>query len=281
MDIITLFLQNRREQETLLDVTNKFKLVILGCQSPTIFQLIERPFPLYRFTTIQPTVIKPLSGRTYLVDNLFVYKYDEQRKANSLSFITNLFARACKVNSPDMILSKPLYTIEGERYEGEKLVQIIQYIPDWIDYSSAHPRSKGFVKQLASLLAFDLVIGNSDRFLFITKFIDNILFRDDPDYQEMDIWDSPQINEGNFGFVGSDLWSLDHRANDDLNFIIRLHQLATDDFLQSCSMLMAEYFQLNQREQVVLRDKLSKYLRHYLTLFPLFTQLHNWVNSYK
>lgn len=277
MDVITLFLQNR-QLETILEVSNKFRLAILA-SPPIVLQLVRDPFPLYRFTEVQPISVRLLGGRAYLVNNLFVRKHDEQGRANSLSFITNLFAKACKIHVPNMILTDILYIVEGRESGGERSVQIIEYVPNWVNYSPALPRGGKFVKQLAALLAFDLVVGNGDRFLFISRSIDNILFRDDPEYEQMDLWETPQINEGNFGFVGTDLWSIDHRAHDDIHFILRLHRLLTEEFLQSCTVLMTQFFRLNLEERVLLGNKLSKYVRIYLALFPVFAQLHSWVTT--
>lgn len=94
----------------------------------------------------------------------------------------------------------------------EDFLQLIDYIPSWKDYSHEHPRSSKFVKQLTGLLAYDLISGNSDRFLFIGRYIDNFLFTEDPEFEEHEIFiyeEESNINNGNFGFVGEDLWSID------------------------------------------------------------------------
>lgn len=277
MDVINTFLDNKHD--TLLDTSRRFEMNILS--SNIIFELVKDPFSLYRFVNIVPISARLLGGRAYLVNDLFVYKYDEQFKANSLSFITNLFAKLCGIRCPNLILSNIKYHIAGESYEGyEKSVQFIEYLPDWVDYSSKHPRSENFVKQLAALLAFDLVVANTDRFLFISRYIDNIIFKDEPGYEQMNLWDNPVINAGNFGFIGADMWSLDHRAYDEISYINKIHNLLDDEFLRNCSRLMGEFFELDQEQVLLFENKLRKYINRYMRLFPVFSELYNWIMSY-
>ena len=284
MELMVLFLTNRREQESITDVSKKFEDMVINC--PRIVPLLKDPFYLVPFTREIPTSIKPLGGpgsRAYVVNNKFVYKYDEQEYANELSFATNIFAKACGIKTVDMIISVLEYFIQdGQVHEFTPTVtQIMQYIPEWQDYTPDHPKDHKFVKQLAELLAFDLTVGNGDRFLFISRYIDDFLFKDDPEYDPYgeDLWDNPIINEGNFGIVNDDLWSLDERAYDDINYITRLHALLTEPFLDECTRLMGYYFKLTPDQMLLFRRKLVKYLDHDLALFPIFHRLHKWVIS--
>lgn len=289
MDIIRLFLVNRIEDAKLIDVMKQFERTVMSAGDPVVFQLVKNPFPLFRFTNILPTSSRHIGGRAYLMDGLFVNKYDEHFKANSLSFIANLFAKPCKVRCPEMILSEIKYIVQREDYGGdEQLVQIIEYIPNWNDYSHQHPRSVNFPKQLAGLLAFDLVIGNVDRFMFIFRFVDNTMFEQDPgfftsffeddEFEPHEIWMEDIINEGNFGFVGLDVWSIDHTVfPEGIAYINKLHQMLSEAFLRECSLLMSQYFKLTDAEQVLFNHKLRKYVSRNLKLWPEFRPMYDWV----
>ena len=278
IETINLLLSNHHHNETLLELLNQLRAKLPKNKDSIVYRLLRPPFALFRFLDTKYESIKKINDRVYIINKEFVYKYDEQRKANYLSFISTLFAKACKIKTPNMVLAnlhdfdfRPKYTNE------EKSVQIMDYLPSWQDYSSEHQRGPKFGPQLASLLAFDLVIANSDRFLFIFRFIDNILFVDDPEYEQMDLWLDPIINEGNFGFIGLDLWSLDCRA-DKLDYILKVHRLLDDEFLKKCSRLMGQFFKLNRNEILTFEDKLNKYVSRYLELFPKFLQLYHIVH---
>lgn len=272
MNFINLFIDNKKRNVSFTDVNEKFESILMSARSTL---LMGKLIALYKYARTKPVSVKNIGGRAYLINGEFVYKHDEQFKANELSFISNLFAQACKVKCPNMILTTREDFIDKD--SNDKLAQIMEYRPDWSNYSPEHPRSKSFVKQLARLLAFDLVAGNSDHFLFIDRIIDNIIFANDPEYGQMDLWDSPILNEGNFGFVGDDLWSLDHRANDDMSFILKIHKLLDKEFLSTCTRLMAKHFKLSSDEESVFRSKLSKYVARNLKLFPKFKVMHDWV----
>ena len=280
--VIDLFINDRNENDKLIDVSKKLEKVIISGKYKYIFKMLKSPFNLYEYSRILPDKFSKLGGRAFLVNNKFVWKHDEQLKANSLSFITNLFAKACKINCPDMIITDMKYNLDDpSEYDNEKeLVQLIEYIPEWKDYSSEHPRSDKFVKQLSRLLAFDLVVANTDRFLFITRYIDNIIFSSYPGYEQMDLWLDPHINEGNFGFVGTDLWSIDHRAYDNLDYISKLHSLLNDDFIKECTKMMTTFFKLNKKEEIHFFNKVKKYIQYNLSIYPKFELLYNWIFSY-
>lgn len=141
--------------------------------------------------------------------------------------------------------------------------------------------SDKFVEQLSQLLAFDLVINNSDRFLFVWRYIDNIILKDDPEYEEMDLWADPEINEGNFGFVGNNLYSLDHRSDHRLSYIQQIHDLLTDELLDELSVLMAKFFKLSEDELNVFKLYLRTYVMNYMEKFPSFLELFEWISHNK
>lgn len=150
--------------------------------------MLKLPLSAYKYYNITPKKLQHVGGRAYLADNLFIVKYDEQFRANSLSFISNLFAIACGLKVPNMILSNK-YSVGVNGFDGdEKMLQIMDYIPNWEDYSQDHRRSISFVKELARLLAYDLVVGNFDRFLFITRYFDNIIFANEPEWEDGEIF---------------------------------------------------------------------------------------------
>jgi hypothetical protein len=135
------------------------------------------------------------------------------------------------------------------------------------------------VKQLAGLLAYDLIVGNFDRFLFIARYIDNFLFTDDPEFEENKIFmddEDSNINEGNFGFVGEDLWSIDDRYAYNIEDLHRLHKLCTFKFITECSKMIAQYFHLNKNEEITFRNKCWKYFKRNMLLFPTFEETIRW-----
>jgi hypothetical protein len=278
MDIIQLFMNSKETNDSLIDVSRRFERIISSVKDDYIFQMVKSPLYLYQYVNDIPEEYSLLGGRAFLVNNRFVWKHDEQKNANSLSFITNLFATVCKINCPDMIITDKKYNLgDASPYDHEKnLVQIIQFVPGWKDYTPSHSRSDKFIKQLAAILAFDLTIANTDRFLFITRHIENIIFSSDPQFEPVDVWVNPPINEGNFGFVGTDLWTLDHRAIGDKNYIVRLHEILNDDFLSECTNLMANFFGIDDAKKYFF-VKLKKYLNHNLSMFSYFKSLYSWI----
>jgi len=274
MDTIEFFLENR--EHTLIDACKQLSLLFSTYHHPypssILFKLIKEPFTLYRFEKVPHHSVEKIGySRAYLINHEFIYK-NEGTFVNSLALITNLFAKLCGLHTPNMILGNP---------RKNEWVQIIEYIPNWIDYSHEHPRSGKFVKQLASLLAFDLVIENNDRFLFIFRYISIFILKENRDEEDddIDIWIDPPINEGNFGFVGSDLWSLDERAND-MKYIRRTHSILyplDDELLNIFSDLMGQFFKLDQENVALFSKKLKKYLARNFKLFPVFKEMYDWI----
>lgn len=289
-DTISILLTAKQTGVSFSDFVTKLQRSINESTFYLNLPILKSPFDLYRFSELVPTTGKHLGNRAFLVNDTFVYKYDEQPLANELSFITNLFALVCDIKAPNMILAHVQYHL-NLMYDGTKILenvavvaakssaQIIEYISDWKNYTDTHPRSDKFTEQLAQLLAFDLIVNNTDRFLFIWRYIDNIIFRDDPDYEQVYLWDEPQINEGNFGFVGNDLYSLDHRSSNELSDITRVHQLLSHELLDQLSVLMSEFFKLNEDELNVFKLYLQMYVRDYLDKFPMFIELLEWISN--
>lgn len=235
---------------------------------PDMSRLIKNPFSLLRHSKeIKKYHTKQnLEGRANLINEEFVYKFDEQEKANELSFIASLFAKLCGIRTPDLMLS----------VEDGNLIQFIEYLPGWRNYSEEHRSLPNFAKQLAGLLAFDLTIGNGDRFVFLFRYIDNIIFANDPDYFQMEIWEEPLINEGNFGIFNDNLWSLDARTELDLDYAQKIHTLLTPSFLLRCTELMTEHFHLTTEQQAIFATKLQKYHNRNMALFPIYERLYKW-----
>lgn len=263
---------------TLTEINESFREMIVKCWD--ISQFLADPFKLFFRILEPPITVKHLRGRAYTVDDRFVYKYDEQPDANTLSFITSLFGKVCKIRSPNMVLAILDYHIEdGLVHHEPQLAQIMDYLPNWQNYSHDHPKDDKFVKQLAELLAFDLTVGNGDQFLFIFRLIDDIVFADDPEYESQrdHLWDDPVINGGNFGFVHGDLWSLDARPEYTSEQLDQLHASLTDEFLMECVILMGQYFELTNNQMALFHKRLLKQLNRNLLKYPMFDSLHRWV----
>jgi hypothetical protein len=211
------------------------------------------------------------SQRVFLINNLFIYKNDEDVNENAVKM--NSLLRSKGLKSPENLLLTVPYTIElTEEYDdnGELIdssieiiktpstVQIIEYIPNWHDFSIEEAKKKvnDLPKQISQILAFDLLIGNNDRFLFISRYLDNIFFKDDPEYTEMDPFDEPIINEGNLGIVDNDLWSLDIQSNENmLEFLKNLTVKQLNDIQE----LMIKFMKFNPMEAKNFKEEFSFY----------------------
>lgn len=273
MQALKIYIHYAKTGKSLVDISSEVN--VGSCKD--LKELFAPPFQLYLYESDLPRMIKHIGGRAYLINDKFIWKYDEQHKANELSFITNLFAKACGLNCPDIVVCKTDYFIENTLiYEGPVLAQIVEYLPNWRNYTEEKSeKSNKFIKQLASILAFDLLVCNGDRFLFIWRLIDNIIFKNI--YPKMDLWLNPIINTGNLGIIDEELWSLDMRAHDDIKYISDVHNLLTKDFLLECSNLMGIYFKLSRSQIKYFNDKLTKYIGKYSEIFPYFNELYNWV----
>ncbi|SNW62696.1 Actin-Fragmin Kinase domain-containing protein [Orpheovirus IHUMI-LCC2] len=294
MEFMDVLLDNINVSSFVQTMTTIQNLFSTYTNSP-ILLLSKDPIFLYKYVNEYPKKVKNIAGRALLVNEKFVYKDEYDDNANFLTFITNLFAKVCGLNVANILLCKPKYLITQKlhvsnnklrsNYEiennNDKLLQIIEYLPYWSDYSNEHGRSNNFIKELAEILAFDLVVSNADRFLFIFRYFDNIIYKDDPEYEQMEIFDDPPINEGNFGFVGNKLYALDHRANSDIEQIIKLHNLLNDENINVCSELVSQYFKLNEMETILFNSILKNKIIDNLDKFPSFAKLHKWVTSQK
>lgn len=257
-----------------------------------ILLLSKDPIFLYKYVNEYPKNVKNIAGRALLVNNKFVYKDEHDDNANFLTFITNIFAKVCGLNVANILLAKPKYLITQKlsvvnnkltsNYEIEdntdRLLQIIEYLPSWTDYSNEHNHTNNFIKELAEILAFDLVVGNGDRFLFIFRYFDNIIYKDDPEYEQMELFDDPPINEGNFGFVDHKLYTLDHRASSDIDYIYKLHSLLNEENLHTCSSLVGRYFKLSKDHIITFNNILRNKVIDNLHKFNNFLKVYNWVN---
>lgn len=255
MDVISIFLSYNNIKDAVYSLTK-------NVQTCPDF-LLKSPFYLFKYARSHAIAIDKIKQELELItinNNIkYIRKHDELFNANKLSFIANLFAKLCKLKTPDIILLD---------------IQIIQYIPNWVNYYLGHPRDPKFTKHLAKILAFDLTIGNVDRFHFIFKYIDNILFKDDQEYQQMNIWDGEIVNDDNFGFVDGELWSINHMTLHTLKHIKKYHTLLTDNYLSIYSELMSQYFILDSK---IFNQKLNKYISYNLQHFNIYVQLYNWI----
>jgi hypothetical protein len=187
----------------------------------------------------------------------YIYKNDVDNEKNVK---TNDLLLSLGLKAPKNILLMVPFTIWGDQYlEEPSTVQIIEYIPKWKNFTLKEAKEKvdNLPRQIAEILAFDLLVGNSDRFLFITRYIDNIFFKDDPEYDQMYLWDDPIVNDGNIGIVNDELWTLDciFSEPDMIEFLKKL----TDEQLKDIEDLMIKFMEFNEKD--------SYYFRHYFKMY--------------
>jgi len=135
-------------------------------------------------------------------------------------FITNSLATHFKILSPNTILINTNQKMresfktmtEDETITTKSSLQVMEYI---IDFKNLRIRDLNNIPQLPNklgeLLAFDVFIVNSDRFLYMTRLIDNKMFEDDPEYNKIESWDYPMVNLGNID--NGNLWSIEAFPN--------------------------------------------------------------------
>jgi len=267
MDIINILLEVREKNKNMkiIEAVNICCDNIISSKNKQLsFALAKPPFNLLSYIYQTTKIRKQIDySRAYIINNSYIKKFDPGYNTNS--FITNLFAQVCDVKVPQLLLT----------IDNNKIYQVIEYLKQWRDYDNLHPRNYYFIEELAVLLAFDLTVGNGDRFLFITRYLENIIFKNDPDYDQMDIWDNPIINEGNFGFVGNNLWSIDHNAGD-LEYLQKLHNITDDKLLYSCCQLMSQYFNFNNIELKIFYDKLIIQYRKNMSYYAKFEEIYIW-----
>lgn len=66
-----------------------------------------------------------------------------------------------------------------------------------------------YVKELARILAFNVITGNLDNFTFISYFLDNIYYASQPNFHAVNIFMAPMINEGNLLISQDKIWLID------------------------------------------------------------------------
>jgi len=197
--------------------------------------LIRRsPLHLFTYTNSKIIDVKEVSSRVSLIttedDEKYICKYDEQHLANENTFLTLTLARYMGINAPLCIVIDSHIDDEGKyivsndvlpkvdselRFDPTHSVnidtlrygtlQILEYVDGWKDFRIRDMYLVGnVVKQLAHIAAFDMYIGPSDLFLFHLRMVDNIIYENDPDYIQMNIWDKLAINNGNLGISAID-----------------------------------------------------------------------------
>jgi hypothetical protein len=180
---------------------------------------------LFRLLESDVVAVEKLASRVFIVtvDNgkKYLYKYDEQKNANELTFLTSSLATYFGIFTPTILLLPRIDKIVDMITEIDadfeqprnSTCQIIEYIEEWSrqgdlrirDINKILPLDLGY--DLGSLLAFNLFLGGGDQFLYLSRAVDNIIFKDDPDYTQMNRWGNPMIN--NLGIINNRIWSID------------------------------------------------------------------------
>jgi hypothetical protein len=265
MDIVKLYMGGYNFDE----INDNIKAASIGVN----IIVLKEPFNLFKYVGEKPISRKHIGGRSHLINDKFIIKDDGN---NKLVFITNLFAKVFGILCPNIVLSELQYYSEG------RLLQIIEHIPNWCNYSHNHSRSENFVKQLAKLLSFDLLVCNTNRFIFIHKYVEKYILRRESlknmiDCKPIDTFIEP-INEHNLGFVNNDLWSINHCAHNDIEHIIKYHNHIDPTLIGNCSKMMIQYFNIGERDSYMFEHKLSMYIIKYKKIINVFLQLHSLIN---
>jgi hypothetical protein len=214
------------------------------------------------------SIIQLNHSRAFLITtksrHKYVYKNDVDNEKNVK---TNDLLLSLGLKAPKNILFTVPFTIWGDQYlEEPSTVQIIEYIPEWENFvlKKAKDKVDNLPRQIAEILAFDLLVGNGDRFFFISRYIDNIFFKDDPEYEQMDLWDNPIINDGNIGIVHDELWTLDciFGSPDMIQFLKKL----TDEQLKDIEDLMIKFMEFDEKDSYYFRHYFKNYRQKFSTV---------------
>jgi hypothetical protein len=232
-------------------------------------------------------VTKTISSRVYIVENItgkFVYKYDEQYFTNELSFITICLLKYFGLHCPKTSLVKVPYFIRNNKInDTTRVAQIIEYLPKYSDANfDLIEEISHFHDKFAAIVAFDLFVANGDRFLFLFRYIDNLTYED---YQEIDLWDDPIDNKGNFSFIDDKIWTIDARCSNDTKIIKILHEFVPRHY-KEIAELVREYINKETLREVWGTDdlkqfetSLEKYFEKYLTHADLLLKLMEYAQK--
>lgn len=230
------------------------------------------------FLSDKPVDIKSTSGRplilTFEDGTKFVYKDDEQHYANELSMVANILLTHFKLNTIPMILMN--YSLNNEKI---KNIQSMKYVEDLTEFNLEEMKKiPSFVEKLGKYIAFMLFVGDFDNFLFIGRFVDNIIFADDIDYNQMNLWGNPIINEGNVLIHNNDFLLIDIRPNSDPKYIAETHKIARC-FDYKIASLVAMQMNLSESQTEELTISIRKSFFHYMLSLVKFKKLYNWARD--
>ncbi len=152
-----------------------------------------------------------------------------------------------------------------------KYVELIEYFDDWKNFDPVLAKSilndDQLSDEIGKLLAFDLYIGNNDRFIAIFKYIDEILETSNVVLDDFDhiFNQSFPINYGNFGFHNNKLYSIDHAITSKMTHPYLYLHVKTGMMQRVLDWLGFTYLQFDHHHRIMLEDNYVKWANYYVS----------------
>lgn len=272
MEAINLIISRQQEGDKVSEILEGIYSDIIQCEHQ---DLIKEPFNMIRLISDGVVITrKQHENHVIIVNERYLVKYDYSPEN---TFIINLFAKACGLNVPNLVIVKAsqldklnLQSIEHDEEEIEfkqdDYFVVIEYMINWKDYHNRRKRNESFITQLADILAFDLTIYNFDRFSFVMVYADLIIEGESIE-QAFNTLKSriKSFNEGNLGFYEDKLWAIDHSTDlwsrDKKNPMDEIRNLMkSDKFVDNVCQLVFDYFKIKGLDREIFKKQLvSRY----------------------
>lgn len=212
----------------------------------------------------------------------FVVKYDEQYLANEFALVANLLLCYFGLNTPKMALMEFPYTLnfyEKKVNRGPFYYQSMQYVDRLENFSiQAAKNVTNYATKLGRYVAFCLFVYDFDNFVFLGRFIDNIIFVSDPEYVQMDIYDEPMLNGGNILIRDDDFMILDIRPWGDPEKIREIHHIVPT-LNYKIAELIGKYFEMNNSDIEDMSRSIAVSFDEYMKSVDKFADLYLWASK--
>ena len=287
MDVIDLLLSANNGTSLIHEVVDHINAKIISSEK-FVGKVAMDPFKL--LTTVDEQITSecnlPSVGRFHyehdmsdanVVNGKYIIKHQNNDTGH---FVANLIARACSLNVPNNLLVRRNLVERNKGHRDQFHVQLIEYFIDWKDYSADIPRSISFLPDLAKILAFDLTVGNYNRFPLVFRYFRFIRVEKNKDINKENFFVSGPVKPNELGFSQGRLYAVSNTVNEhflDIDELGPVHEmLKNPEHVDNMCNLMIHYFRIPEKNKDLFKAQFIYQYADNMSHFDKFSSLIKW-----
>jgi len=147
-------------------------------------------------------------------------------------------------------------------------IELIEYFDDWTDFDPIEAQvilsNEELAHEIGKLLAFDLYIGNDDRFIAIFEYLEATAnVNEESDHFDYIFYTKFPINSSNFGFHNDKLYSIDHAMTCPTTYPLMYLEVKSPRMHRILDWLGNEYLLFNADHRIMLENHYVNWAHYY------------------